>query len=364
MQRKEEEFGLYKFKIPRDSEYLNALGLAGESTLLKKILTNNIDSFYKKIQAPKKGDWLMNHKEFGQTFDEFSRSKPKLVSSPKVIYLMSLSYSETTLMNIDFILGLKMIAEAYFFGMKVKLIQKVYDLGKYKIKTKINSESKKIQICANQILSFIYKDIPSNAYCMIAFTDQDLYLEEMEEQEEENTDSQENEEKVDSEEKESISHSFTFGLTYPKLSISIFSFARYDPLFYTNDKTSDSKNENMQKFFTILLKRSCRVLIKEISIMMNLKNCIYYDCAINGFSSMEEFDNKPFEVCPICLRKIYAIICSKKGSIARISNADILFERFVKIKDTLEDHFSGVFDEEIDWYKSRIDYLKDEIVYN
>ena len=85
---------------------------------------------------------------------------------------------------------------------------------------------------------------------------------------------------------------------------------------------------------------------------------------LNGFNSMEEFDNRPFEICPICLRKLYTVI-SLKGfndlSNARINNPELLYQRFIKIRDCLIENFSGMFDYEISWYNARIDSIDKEM---
>lgn len=413
LKQNEMTFGKYKFRIPTGDEAKAALGLAGESTLFKKILTKDIDTMYSRIPVPKDGDWLMTHKEYGQTFDEFIRTNPKYLTTERnVVYLVSLSYSQnaTMTMNPDFVMGLRIMAEAYFYGLKIKLVHKSYDLDTCKISMKLNLEKKKFQMSANQILSSLYCELPKDTYALIAFTDQDLYIdtnsnekEEMQESivnykygEEDviNENEDENNEELElnddakdqdnpdpSEKKETlkpdqsqtmqelnisasnISTNFTFGLSFPKLRISLFSFARYDPLFYYQnfDKEKSKNNEMIQKFINILLRRSCKVLIKEICLMMGLKNCVFYRCIMNGFYSMEEFDNLPLEACPVCLRKIYAVITSRKGEKQRMLNPSILYDRWIKMKDALEDYFSGIFDEDINWYSERIDSIKEDI---
>lgn len=407
-------YGIYKFKIPTKEEQISSLGLFGETSLLKKVLLPKGNQFYDNLQPPKDGDWLMTHKEYGQTYDNFLSSNPNLIKKDaNTIYLVSLSFSDTAIMNSDFIMSLRIMAESYFYGMKIKLIYRTFDLTEYKIKTKMNLESNKIQINSNQILSLLYNEMPNDAYSMIAFTDQDLFIDNDQvlsenlqdqscynkEDENENEETDRIEENIEEEAKKDskisdnskrnvnqindntllnndndnenenkslyknipISNSFTFGLSFPKLRISIFSFARYDPVFYTTQENKESNNEAIvEKYFSILQKRSCKVLIKEVGLMMGLKNCIYFKCSINGFYSMEEFDNKPLEVCPICLRKIYTVISSRDGKISKNLSTNILYDRWVKMKDSLEDYFIGIFEEELDWYRNRIDSLKDD----
>jgi archaemetzincin len=117
------------------------------------------------------------------------------------------------------------------------------------------------------------------------------------------------------------------------------------------------------KYFFILLKRACKVVVKEIAHMFGLKNCIYFSCNLNGFNSMEEFDNRPIELCPVCLRKLYTNISLKscQSDKARVQNPLIIYDRYVKLKDTLSENFYGIFDSETEWYNARIECLKNEI---
>lgn len=431
---KKVEYGIFKFKIPNKLERTNAMGLVGENTLLKKLLTCKLDYFYDLIKTPEYGDWLMLHKEFGQTFDEFSKTTMKPMTNERnTIYLVSIAYSNNSNMNPDFIMGLKMLTEAFFYGVKVKLINKVYDLNEYKLNTKMNVDSGKIQISSIQIASLLYQELPNDAYCVIAFTDQDLYngsydddsvnydntepsqsninkkspnqensnlersnIEENKEEvsninsdkilkENNNENNKNNIEENDVNIKKNIdskecnvvdqngtvevinniplSNSFAYEYSSVKQRVCVFSFARYDPLFYTSDfdKDKNGGQELIQKFFSILLKRSCKVLINKIGQMMGLKNCIYYSCCMNGSNSMEEFDNKPLEFCPVCIRKAYFVICNKSGKNKRISSPEIIYDRTVKLRDTLSMYFTGVFDLEAEWFDERVKTLEEEI---
>jgi Predicted Zn-dependent proteases len=49
-------------------------------------------------------------------------------------------------------------------------------------------------------------------------------------------------------------------------------------------------------------------MVHEIGHMFGLKHCIYYNCIMNGSNHMKESSNKPLEMCPVCLRKLYSNI--------------------------------------------------------
>ena len=64
-------YGLYKIKRPFPSEVQSAMGLIGQSILFKKLISSDYERFYDPIKIPEEGDWLITHKEYGQTYNEY-----------------------------------------------------------------------------------------------------------------------------------------------------------------------------------------------------------------------------------------------------------------------------------------------------
>jgi archaemetzincin len=355
-------YGIHKFKIPSKEEQISAMGLAGESITTKKIISHQFEKFYDSIPSPDIGDWLMSHKEYGQTFSEFIQTGIIPIERKRdTVYLAPLSCGgEHGSLDPSFVNSILLVCEAYFYGMKVRLLDKPIDLNNYEINIRVWDDSK-LQIYANEILGCLYGEFPEDAYCLLAFTDKDLYndnnvikprnfIKKSNDKEQNNIKS---------------SYNFCFGLSALKYRVGVVSFARYDPLFYSSSKInyeSPKHQEKIMKYFFILLKRACKVVFKEICHMFGLKNCIYFQCNMNGFNSMEEFDKKPFEICPVCLRKLYTAVTLKNCKLenARMGNSFLIYDRFVKLKDTLEENFSGIYKNEQVWYHARIKSLKSE----
>ena len=42
----------------------------------------------------------------------------------------------------------------------------------------------------------------------------------------------------------------------------------------------------------------------ELSHVLSIRHCQAYECLMNGSSQLEEADQKPFALCPVCLRKM------------------------------------------------------------
>ena len=98
-----------------------------------------------------------------------------------------------------------------------------------------------------------------------------------------------------------------------------------------DQQPSESEKAN---FFFKLLKRSIKMVVKNIGHMFGLKNCIFFSCVMNGFGNMKEFDSRPVEICPCCLRKIFTNIVRKYSRLddgKRVTENDILiFQIFYK----------------------------------
>ena len=79
---------------------------------------------------------------------------------------------------------------------------------------------------------------------------------------------------------------------------------------------------------------------------------------MNG-TSVSEFDNKQIELCPICLRKLITNISQKGYGIKNynIKNYMVVYDKFIKLRDALE-NFSGLYENEVNWFNARIDFLK------
>jgi archaemetzincin len=120
------------------------------------------------------------------------------------------------------------------------------------------------------VLSFLRKKLPADAFCLLAITMEDLYPDE--------------------------SWNFVFGQASLRERVGVYSFARYDPAFYGEKRGKDYEK--------ILLRRSCKVLVHETAHMFGILHCIYFSCVLNGSNHLQESDSRPLYLCPVCLRKL------------------------------------------------------------
>jgi archaemetzincin len=253
------------FKPPDNNKRLKAIGSTeGLSEILRKALD---PAGFEPINMPKPGEWLAEHYEAGQTYENFINlriNKPDRKRNK--IYLQPLGKFPTE--PNDLLANLKEFTEAYFY-MDVKVLPSL-SLENRNFTSRTNPYTKNRQLLTKDILIFLRKVRPRDAVCILAITMEDLYPE--------------------------PSWNFVFGQASITDGVGVYSFARYDPVFYGLNRTKDYKK--------ILLRRSCRVLAHETVHMFGLSHCIYYKCVVNGSNHLEECDARPSYLCPVCLRKL------------------------------------------------------------
>lgn len=342
------EYGIYHFRVPTLFERENAMGLFGETSTFYKIISHHYKWFYTPIPAPGQNDWLMNHKEYGQTFLEYTKFGYSLVPPNKnVIYIAPLTFNINDSLDENFITALILICQSYFHDIKVKRLDMSIDLESVEYR---EFEGGKYQLNANTIIEKIFNQAPNDCFCLISITDIDLY----------------NDERVIKPRSyiyvpDPYKNDFCYELNSFKHKVGLISIYRFDPLYIIED-APENENVKIQMYF-ILLKRVAKTVLKNVAHMFGLKNCIYFKCLMNGFGNMSEFDKRPFEVCPVCLRKLFTNIsrAGERLEEGRVKNYHIILDRFKIIKECLEENFPGLFDTEVDWYRKRIKDINEEL---
>lgn len=255
-----------EFKPPGPAERLRAVGSTeGLPGPLRVALDPGTD--FEPIPEPRPGDWLAEHPEAGHTYDDFLELKPRAPDSVRNrIYLQPLGgFPEERSPPVDV---LREFASAYF-AMEVVVVPSM-DLIDFPITTRINPQTRKRQMLTTDILGLLRDRLPGDAFCMLGVTMEDLYPQ--------------------------ASWNFVFGQASHRDRVGVFSFARYDPAFYGEERDEKDKQT--------LLERSCRVLAHETGHMFSLQHCVFFRCVLNGSNHLQESDSRPLALCPVCLRKL------------------------------------------------------------
>jgi archaemetzincin len=254
------------FTPPNREESLRAIGNIKDLPIpLQRALIPNND--FEIVPVPNSGDWLAEHFEPGQSFDDFISITPvKPDRHRNKIYLQPLG---------DFIDGqspslekLKAYTASYFM-MDAKILPVLPIMGSH-LTTRKNPYTRNLQILTRDILILLKKSRPPDAFCVLAITMEDLYPDPY--------------------------WNFVFGQASHQDGVGVFSFARYDPVFFGEKRRKD--------FQDVLLRRSCKVLAHETGHMFSLAHCIYFQCLMNGSNHLQESDARPLSLCPVCLHKL------------------------------------------------------------
>lgn len=91
----------------------------------------------------------------------------------------------------------------------------------------------------------------------------------------------------------------------------------------------------------LLLKLASKVMFHEIAHLLGLKHCIYYKCIMNGSNHLKENLEKPFDFCPVCLRKVFWNL-----------NFEIL-ERYRQLYEFYRKEGNS-YEMEKEWYEKRV----------
>jgi archaemetzincin len=223
------------------------------------------------IPKPGPDDWLAVHDEPGQTFDDYKASRPNRPTAERsIIYLQPLGdFTPERSPPID---ELRDFAAA-FFAMDVR-VRPAVPIQDSMFTTRRNPYTGNRQILTGAVLDFLRARVPSDAFCMLAITMEDLYPE--------------------------PSWNFVFGQASLRERVGVYSFARYDPAFYGEPRAPG--------YEALVLRRSCKVLAHETGHMFGLAHCTFFNCLMNGSNHLKESDRRPLHLCPVCLRKLQSSI--------------------------------------------------------
>jgi archaemetzincin len=254
------------FDPPGPQKRLEAIGTTdGLPAALQRALAP--DDSFQPVPVPGPSDWLAVHREPGQTFEEFRRSHPNRPDGQRrIIYLQPLgNFLEQQSPSLE---KLREYA-AGFFQMEGKALVPI-TIGPGSFTTRTNSMTGRRQILTTDVLHWLKGRLPGDGFCLLAITMEDLYPD--------------------------AAWNFVFGQASLNERVGVYSFARYDPAFYSEPRGKD--------YPALLLQRSMKVLTHETGHMFRLAHCIYFNCVMNGSNHLQESDRRPLHLCPMCLRKL------------------------------------------------------------
>ena len=155
-----------KFNRPSEYERLQALGNRFEESDPLRILVTPDDDF-PPIHLPRSGDWLAQHPEKGQSFEEYRDARAnKPDGIHHVIYLLPIGeFDEESSPPLEEIRAYA----AAFFQMEVKLLP-AYHPHDLEFEPRKNVRGGQRQILTRSIMTFLKTQLPADAYCLLGIT--------------------------------------------------------------------------------------------------------------------------------------------------------------------------------------------------
>ncbi|MBT4868040.1 MAG: hypothetical protein HON53_23300 [Planctomycetaceae bacterium] len=220
---------------------------------------------HQKLGKPKRGDWLDQHEEVGQTFRQYLQARPVTpIGQRTVIYVQPLG---------EFTKQQRQIVElsAEYLGIymnrKVKILRDLPLSIIPQNARRIHPEWKVRQILSTYVLNGILKPrLPSDAAAYIAFTAIDLWP--------------------------GRGWNFVFGQASLRNRVGVWSINR------NGDPSKDDAS------FRLCLRRTLKTATHETGHMFSMPHCTAYECNMCGSNHREESDRHPLHLCPECHAKV------------------------------------------------------------
>ncbi|MFH6936473.1 archaemetzincin family Zn-dependent metalloprotease [Flavobacterium sp. FlaQc-30] len=215
-----------------------------------------------KLEEPVFGDWLFSHKEKGQSFEQFVRTKHVVPTKEEnIIYLKPIGkFNSSQLKQIELVRQYLQI----FFQLETKVLETVSNDIIPNHARRIGDVGQE-QFLAGYILTDVLKEeSPDKRIALMAITEKDLYPK--------------------------PEWNYVFGLASYRDKIAVSSI-------YRMQKEAD---------FNLCLDRLLKICSHEIGHMFGLHHCIEVNCVMNGTNSMVETDKHSIRLCSLCQRKLYS----------------------------------------------------------
>lgn len=255
-------------RMPTADEQVAAVGgLESLSKRQQRFFQAGNGAFH-PTREPQSVDWLAMNFEPSQTYDEWLSYRSKLAKPPhNVIDLLPLGdWNDHALGTKD----LKTFMEA-FFGLKVRVRQPTA-LQSLPVKRRKRGGQEQLQ--ANEVNDWIQTQARPDTFCALGITMAGLYIEFSEVH-------------------------FVLGQASPLEHVGVFSLTGQEPGFVGAGRRLGSGKKTQ-------LRRSLTTLAHETGHMFGVGHCSFYDCLMNGTTSLDESDRRTAILCPICLRKLHA----------------------------------------------------------
>lgn len=220
---------------------------------------------HERAGKPKPGDWLSDHPERGQSFEQYLAARPTL-PAPGRRALVVLPLGEFPAAQKRLVGVVRDYMERYF-RLPVRLADPVALDGVPKRARRKHPTWGDPQILTTWVLNELLPSrLPKDAAALLALTSSDLWP--------------------------GMGWNFVFGQADLHSRVGVWSLYRHG-----DASASDSA-------FQLALRRAVGIAVHETGHMFSLEHCTAYRCVQAGVNSLEEADRSPLWACPECMVKI------------------------------------------------------------
>lgn len=224
---------------------------------------DSLTRFFKPM-TEEVGDWLTQHPEDGETFEEYVESRPTLPTAErKTIYILPIGTFSSGEMTVIRLTADYMRA---FYDLPVVLQEG-------KTLENVPKEMMRVQYPNNRQIrtSYFIDDLlpgilPKDAAALICLTSNDLYP--------------------------GDTWNYVFGQASLEKRVGVWSLWRLEK----EDGKAADKN--------LFLDRTLKVAMHETGHMFSMRHCKKYECLMSGTNHLAETDRRPLDTCPECTMKI------------------------------------------------------------
>lgn len=218
-----------------------------------------IRPLFSKKRAPRPGDWLAQHREDGQTFEQYLRADPNRPTARRaVLYIQPIGdFSPVQQKLIEHTAD----AMGRFFGLPVKTLKPI---GLDVVPASARRTRAQPQILSTWVLDMLKPKRPADAVAVLALTNVDLWPGE--------------------------NWNFVFGQASLSERVGVWSVWRFgDP----------------ERDYTRVLRRTLQTATHETGHMFGIQHCIAFECGMNGSNNLPEADATPMPFCSECEMKLW-----------------------------------------------------------
>lgn len=270
--------------VPRSAPELDPSANRASPAALQDAI-ERLTRYHDSIRAPAPGDWLFEHNEPGQSFDEYRRQDPVTPdlddSGRRKLYIQPLGPLTATERKI---VGLAGDYMGRFFGLPV-VVKDGLPLSIVSPKARrVHPQSGTEQFLTSYILQDVLAPrLPDDASAFISFTSSDLWP--------------------------GDGWNFVFGHASLRERVGVWSMHR-----------NGDPDAGDPQFKRVLL-RTLKIAVHETGHMFSMHHCIARACVMNGANSLKESDEHPLWLCPQCMAKV-----SWAGQLDPVLRYERLFE--------------------------------------